>query len=141
MHTGLKAILLSSLGIMSGCAAMFNGSTQQVSVRSNEDDAKIYVNEAYIGKENAVTTFRKKENYVIRVDKEGCESVSVPATKSFDATTLLGIFIDYGIVSILLIDGAATGAWKKFDQTSYVVDPNCDAKMGEAAEPVKKTGA
>lgn len=106
---------------------MFNGSTQMVSVRSNVDDTSIYVNEGFIGKQNGVTTFKKKENYVIRVEKEGCESTSVNASKSFDATTLLGIFIDYGIVSILVIDGMATGAWQKFDQTSYVIDPRCPA--------------
>lgn len=122
----ISAVLLSST-LLSGCAAMFNGSTQMVSVRSNVDDTSIYVNEGFIGKQNGVTTFKKKENYVIRVEKEGCESTSVNASKSFDATTLLGIFIDYGIVSILVIDGMATGAWQKFDQTSYVIDPRCPA--------------
>lgn len=135
MKTTLKAAVLLALGMVTGCAAMFNGSTQMVSVRSNVDDAKIYVNEAYIGKENAVTSFRKKDNYVIRVEKDGCNSTSVPASKSFDATTLLGIFVDYGLVSILIVDGAATGAWQKFDQTSYVIDPDCDTGVGKSNEP------
>ncbi len=104
---------------------MFNGSSQQVAIRSNVDGAEIYVNEAYLGKGNAVTTFKKKENYVISARREGCDSVSLPAPKSFDATTLLGIFLDFGIITILVIDGVATGAWQQFDQTSYVVDPQC----------------
>lgn len=104
---------------------MFNGTTQTVSVRSNIDDAKLYVNEGYIGKGNGVTTFKKKKNYTITARKEGCQDVNIIPTKSFDATTLLGILIDWGLISILVIDGAATGAWKQFDQTSYVVDPQC----------------
>lgn len=115
------AILLS----LSGCAAMFNGASEQAFIRSNDSDAKIYVNEAYVGKGNAVAVLKKKENYTIRVEKEGCSSTTYPVSKSFDATTLLGILIDFGVVTILLVDGLATGAWQNFDQTSFIVDPNC----------------
>ncbi|MCK4326531.1 PEGA domain-containing protein [bacterium] len=102
---------------------MFHGSTQMVSIRSNVDDAKLYVNEAYIGTGNGVTTFRKNKNYTIVARKEGyADGVAIP-TKSFDATTLLGVLLDFGIISILVVDGICTGAWQQFDQTSYVVDP------------------
>ncbi len=110
---------------LSGCAAMFHGSTQQVAVRSNVPGTEIYANEAYIGKDNGVTTFQKNKNYTLTARKAGCTDVTVPASKSFDAITLLGVLIDFGIVSVLLIDGAATGAWQQFDQTSFVIDPRC----------------
>lgn len=109
----------------SGCATMFNGASQQVSVRSNVDDVELYVNEHYIGKGNSITTFKKKKNYTITARKEGCDAVTIPVSKSFDATTLLGIFIDFGIITILIVDGIGTGAWQQFDQTSYVIDPKC----------------
>lgn len=111
-----------------GCATMFHGATQMVSIRSNYDDAKLYVNEAYIGRGSGVTTFHKNKNYTIVARKEGCsDGVAIP-TKSFDAVTLLGILIDFGIISILVVDGACTGAWAQFDQTSFVVDPQCPGK-------------
>ncbi len=44
----------------SSCAAMFNGTTSQVSLRSNEDNAELYVNEAFIGKNSGVTVLKKK---------------------------------------------------------------------------------
>lgn len=113
--------------LLSGCAAMFHGTAEQVSIRSNQDNVELYVNEAYIGKGSGVTSFKKNKNYVITARKQGCEATTIPVTKSFDATTLLGIFIDLGIISILVIDGAGTGAWQQFDQTSYVVDPRCPA--------------
>jgi hypothetical protein len=116
------AILSSSL---SGCAAMFHGSSQQVAVRSNVPGTELYVNEAFVGKDNGVTTFQKRNNYMITARKAGCTDTTVPAPKSFDAITLLGVLIDFGLVSVLLIDGAATGAWQQFDQTSFVVDPRC----------------
>lgn len=122
----LSAILAIPLFFISGCATMFNGSSQQVSIRSNVDNAEIYVNEQYIGKGNGVTVFKKKQNYTITVRKPGCDDVTIPVSKSFDATTLLGIAIDFGVISILVVDGIGTGAWQQFDQTSYVIDPKCE---------------
>lgn len=122
----MKIFFVLSLGIvLTGCATMFNGASQQVSVRSNIDGAKLYVNEQYIGKGNGVTVLKKKKNYTITVRKKGCDTVSVPVIKSFDTTTLLGLFIDWGIFTILMVDGLATGAWQDFDQTSFVIDPQC----------------
>lgn len=128
MTRGVKTLVSSMVmaGVLSGCATMFNGSSQQVAIRSNQSDVDLYVNEAYIGRGNGVTTLRKKEEYVITARKEGCQPVTIPVSKSFDATTLLGVLIDFGIITILVVDGAGTGAWKKFDQTSYVIDPQCD---------------
>jgi len=110
---------------LSGCATMFHGSTQQVAVRSNVPGTELFVNEAYVGKDNGVTTFQKSKNYMIVARKPGCTDTTVPASKSFDAITLLGLFLDWGIISILMVDGAGTGAWQQFDQTSYVIDPRC----------------
>jgi len=126
LYKALKTVIAIILCIsIAGCATMFHGSTQMVSIRSNVDDAKLYVNEAYIGKGSGVATFRKNKRYTIVARKEGCsDGVALP-TKSFDAITLLGILIDWGIISILIIDGACTGAWTQFDQESYVVDPQC----------------
>lgn len=123
MRKVLSAVCV--LSMLSGCASIINGSSQQIAIRSNQPDADLYVNEALIGKGNAMTVFQKKQDYVITARKDGCNAVSMPVQKSFDATTLLGVLIDFGIISVLVVDGAATGAWKKFDQTSYVIDPQC----------------
>ncbi|MFH7408464.1 hypothetical protein [Acinetobacter variabilis] len=121
----LTPILAASFLFSTACATMFNGSSQTVNIRSNDTEAKIYVNEEYMRKNNAVYTFKKKENYVLKAEKVGCKTTTVIPQKTFDPTTLLGIFVDWGIISILVVDGAATGAWQKFNQTSYVVDPDC----------------
>ncbi|MFZ4552356.1 MAG: hypothetical protein ACOYNB_11090 [Aquabacterium sp.] len=104
---------------------MFHGTTQQVAIRSNVPGAELYVNEAYVGKDNGVTSFQKSKSYMITARKAGCTETTVPASKSFDAITLLGVFLDFGVFSVLVVDGAATGAWQQFDQTSFVVDPRC----------------
>ena len=119
-RTSVSIILLIS---MAGCATMFHGSSQTVTMRSNHDDTKFYVNEGYVGKGSAVAVFQKRQNYSIRASREGFADITIPATKSFDATCLLGILIDWGIISILCVDGLGTGAWQQFDQTVYVIDP------------------
>lgn len=87
---------------------MFHGSTQQVAVRSNVPGTEPYVNEAFVGKDNGVTTFQKRYNCMITARKAGCTDRTAPAPKSFDAITLLGVLVDFGLVTVLLIDGAAT---------------------------------
>lgn len=122
----INCIALTAIILLSGCAAMINGTTQQVSVRSNVQDAKIYANEEFIGIGNGVAVFRKKDDYVITARKDGCNDTSITASKSFDATTLLGLLIDFGLISILLVDGAVTGAWNRFDRTNYMIDMQCN---------------
>lgn len=122
----LRLLFLSATIVLStGCATMFNGSNQTVNIRTNDAEAKIYVNEEYMGKNQATYTFKKKENYVLKAEKEGCKTTTIIPQKSFDPTTLLGVLLDWGIISVLVVDGAATGAWQKFNQTSYVIDPDC----------------
>ena len=122
----LRLLFLSATIVLStGCATMFNGSNQTVNIRTNDAEAKIYVNEEYMGKNQATYTFKKKENYVLKAEKEVCKTTTIIPQKSFDPTTLLGVLLDWGIISVLVVDGAATGAWQKFNQTSYVIDPDC----------------
>ena len=118
-------LILMSLFMLNGCAAMFHGTSQQVSIQSKDRNARIYVNDAYLGDGNVITAFKKNKSYTIRVEKDGCDSVTIPVSKSFDPTTLLGVLIDGGIVSILVVDGLGTGAWQQFDQTAYIVNPQC----------------
>jgi hypothetical protein len=121
-------LLAVTFSLLTGCAAMFHGTTQQISIRSNVPDTDLYVNEAYVGKGSGVIALNKNGTYVITAKKEGCTTSQYPISKSFDGITLLGVFIDLGLVSILVVDGAATGAWKQFDQTSFVLDPVCSKK-------------
>lgn len=123
-----RYLLISMVSIslvLTGCAAMFHGTSQQITVRSNVAGTDLYANETWIGRENAVTVFRKSHQYTLSARKAGCADAIMPASKSFDAITLLGILIDFGVISVLVIDGAATGAWQQFDQTSYIIDPRC----------------
>jgi hypothetical protein len=107
------------------CATMFHGSSDQISIRSKEPGTTIYIDEAEVGTDNAVHAVPKKGNHTIRVSKSGCTDRSVPIKYSFDGVSLLGVLLDLGIISILMVDGIGTGAVSKADQTNYILSPKC----------------
>ena len=119
----LLAVLV--LIVNSACATMFNGSSTSVSIRSEDPKAKLYLNDTYIGQGGATVSVSKKGNHSIRATKEGCGDGTTAVQKKFDPTSLLGLLIDFGIVSMLIVDAAATGAIQDIEPKNYVVNPNC----------------
>jgi len=114
-----------------GCATIFHGSSETIHVRSEEADTLFFANDRDIGKgSSAVTALPKKglSKAVLRAEKTGCETKSVPIATEFDGLTLLGILIDFGLISILVVDWAATGAVTKAAQTDYILTPECPKK-------------
>lgn len=118
-------MVVAVLVLNSACATMFNGSSASVSIRSEDPKAKLYLNDTYIGQGGATVSVSKKGNHSIRATKEGCGDGTTAIQKKFDPTSLLGILIDFGIVSMLIVDGAATGAISDIEPKNYVVNPNC----------------
>lgn len=125
----LIAIVTALVFLVSGCAAMFSGTKDTITMRSHEKGTTFYVNEAEAGRDSAVWVLSKNNNSnaFIRASKEGCEDVTMPIPTEFDGLTLLGLLIDLGLISILIIDGAATGAWTKAAQTNFILTPKCPA--------------
>ena len=116
---------------LSGCASMFHGTSDVIHMRSEEPDTRFFVNEREIGKgTSAVTAVPKKElsKAVLRAEKQACNTKSTPIPTEFDAVTLLGILIDFGIISILVVDWAASGAVTKASQTDFILTPDCPKK-------------
>ena len=118
-------VCVVSLLLNSACATMFNGSSTTVTVRSEDPKAKLYYNDTYVGQGSASFPVSKKGSHAVRATKEGCGDGSVAIQKKFDPTSLLGILIDLGIVSMLIVDGVATGAIQDIEPKNYVVNPNC----------------
>ncbi len=119
------AALSTVLVLNSACATMFNGSSASISIRSEDPKAKLYLDDTFIGTGGATVSVSKKGNHSVRASKEGCGDGTTALQKKFDPTSLLGILLDFGIVSMLIIDGAATGAISDIEPKNYVVNPNC----------------
>ncbi len=112
----------------SGCASIFHGTKDTVYLRSEEPDTHFYCNNRDIGiGTSAVVSINKKDlsSTTLRAEKTGCTTKTTPIETEFDGTTLLGILIDWGLISILVVDWGANGAVTRASQNDYVLTPNC----------------
>jgi hypothetical protein len=124
MRKGVCGILiLSGLISLSGCASIIRGSNDTISVNSLEQDAVIYVDGAPRGKGSIAVDVRRGKPHDLVVKKEGCQDIAIKTTDRFDSVTLLGILIDWGIVSIP-VDLISGSAWKQ-DPATYTITPLC----------------
>lgn len=96
-----RAVLVAlSLSVsLSSCATLINGSTDTVTIVSEEENSKIFVNGQFRGWNDAIVELERGEVHHIVVSKEGCEDVTENTGEAFDSRTLLGFFMAYGILS------------------------------------------
>lgn len=96
-----KKILLGSLGfasaiVFTGCAGMFSGSTQQLTIKSNVDGATVEMNGRVIGQTPVSTMIEKRKDLLITVKKEGYQEATIPLNTTFDPMALVGL-LSYGL--------------------------------------------
>ncbi len=129
MSSSMRLFFVGLVAVgLQGCAAIFTGTSQQISLQSSVPDTKFFVNGRPVGKgSSALATIRKKDlrKTILLAQKEGCEDATAPVDAVFNGHTLWGMFWDLGLISVLVVDGAATGAWTKAGNTHYYLDPNC----------------
>lgn len=119
--------LILSVTLFTGCASMFSGTTQNILVRSEVKGTKLYLNNEEIGTDSASVQISKKNlrNAVLMAKKPGCSDSQTFINTKFDATSLLGILIDFGLVTILVVDWGITGAVNEAERTNYLLNPSC----------------
>lgn len=112
---------------ISGCATIISGTTETIHVRSYEPGTKLFLNDREIGTEFVDVTIPKKElKYsVLSAKKDGCQAKSTNIRTRFDSLSLLGLLIDFGLISILAVDWAYTGAIHQADKANYILTPDC----------------
>jgi uncharacterized protein YceK len=123
---------------VSGCASIFHGTDDTVYVRSSEPDTTFYANNREIGKGSSATvTIPKKrlDATVLRGEKAGCNAKAASIETKFDAITLLGVLIDWGLISILVIDWGINGATVRVAQNDYVLTPECATLSQKLMQP------
>jgi hypothetical protein len=109
---------------ISGCAYMFRGTSDQITIQSPDKDSQIYLDGVLIGKGSAMATVEKGKKSTIVAKKPGCSDHLVQTGSRFDAVTLLGILLDFGVISILVVDNLTGAMWKTYPLV-YNVNPIC----------------
>ena len=110
----------------SGCSTIIHGSHDQVKIYSKEAGSSLYVNNKEVGKDSVEVPLRRGKISELRASKPGCEDAKANSDVFFDATTLLGIFIDLGIFTVTT--DIATGNAYRVDPLEYELNPQCPAK-------------
>jgi hypothetical protein len=123
----LRLIVLAFVILCTGCASMFSGTTQNLLLRSDVKGTKLYLNNEEVGTDTATVQIAKKnlKNAVLIAKKPGCTDYSTHVNTVFDPTSLLGILIDFGLISILVVDWGITGAVNEAEKTNYLLNPTC----------------
>ncbi len=110
--------------LFTGCASMIHGTSDQVTINSLEKNTTIYIDGAPRGNDVAMADLKRGKVHFIRVEKKGCQDVSSETSKTFDPTSLFGVLLDFGIITIPM-DFVIGGAMK-INPTSYTVTPICN---------------
>jgi hypothetical protein len=124
---------------LSGCAYLFHGTSDQINIHSTDPDAMIYLNNRLIGRGSATATVDRGQEYTIVAKASGCADGIDRTSYRFDPISLLGLLIDVGIISILVVDMGATGAAWKTHPLSYTVNPICPAVASQQGESRTRT--
>jgi len=121
MYNCLKYLVISLTVLLSGCASMFNGNQQQVSIKTHPD-AEIFIDNRYAGNGQTQKWLNRDSTHVIRVTQGECEQ-SYTTQARFNKTSLLGLFLDLGLISIP-VDFITGAAWDIYPNR-FIMQPEC----------------
>ncbi len=110
------SFLLLSFIYINGCATIFSGGSEDVSLESDPPKAKVLLNGSTMGKTPLTLKLKKGKSYMIEFIKEGFENKTLNMSYSLGAGWLI-LDILSGLIGIIV--DAATGNWNEFEYTHY----------------------
>ena len=112
----ITTFLLITFIYLNGCATIFSGSSEDVSLESDPPKAKVLLNGSSMGKTPLTLKLQKGKSYIIEFIKEGYENKTLNLSYSLGAGWLI-LDILSGLIGIIV--DAATGNWNKFEYSNY----------------------
>ncbi|MBU3700232.1 MAG: PEGA domain-containing protein [Candidatus Kapabacteria bacterium] len=101
--------------LLQGCATVFKGSNELLTIQSDPPGARVIINGLEVGTSPAAALVNGTKNQTILLVKDGYESRTVFVTSSIGAGWVIADVI-FGFWP-LVID-AATGNWKSLDESA-----------------------
>lgn len=112
----ITTFLLITFIYLNGCATIFSGSSEDVSLESDPPKAKVLLNGSSMGKTPLTLKLQKGKSYIIEFIKEGYENKTLNLSYSLGAGWLI-LDILSGLIGIIV--DAATGNCNKFEYSNY----------------------
>ncbi len=102
--------LLALVIMLMGCATIMHGSSQTVGISSSPSGARVTINGEYRGETPLRVDLARKQDYIIKVEKEGFEPASSTITSKVSGMTF-GNIIFGGLIG-LAVDAGSGGMYK-----------------------------
>lgn len=126
MKTGIKTFLISgvtaSMLLLSGCATVFKGSDQVLTITSDPDGATVRIDGKPVGVTPLSTKVKKNSADSIMIEKDGYRTETMPLDKKYDGIALLNIFWDLSTTDFI------TGAAYEYQPSTYHFKMKKEAK-------------
>ncbi|MCR5063912.1 MAG: PEGA domain-containing protein [Treponema sp.] len=113
------ACLITFVLMLSGCATIISGSTQDLTFESNPEGAKIYLDGKLMGVTPFTVSLHRNKYKKIRVEKEGYETFERDLNKKFNCVSLLNVLLGGFLGSTT--DGVS-GAMFNYEDNSYFIE-------------------
>ncbi len=111
-------LVIPTVIFLSGCATIFSGTSDNVTIKSVPNGAKVEINGNPIGRTPITTPIKRSLTPPqVQLKLEGYDSRSIALQNSFNSISLFNLFF----LPAWLID-AVTGSMMKYDITTYEVD-------------------
>lgn len=104
--------------VLTGCALIFHGTTDEVSFQTKPSQSEVYINGLYRGDTPLKLELKSNKDYLVEIKKEGFKTFSTEITNSVGVGYII-LDIFGGLIPVV-IDGA-TGAWFMLDQDAINV--------------------
>ena len=106
------------VGLLLGCATLFNDKDPPVSFMSDPSAAKVYVNGSYMGDTPLAIELKTDKEYTIEFRKEGYDTKTYFLNNKIGAVWII-LDIVGGLIPVVI--DAATGAWYEFNNENITV--------------------
>lgn len=91
MRVFIILFLFASFGFFSGCATIISGSNKNITITSEPQEAKVYINGGYRGKTPVQLSLKTNKDYSIRISKKGYDEGTAIINRSFNAMAILNL--------------------------------------------------
>ena len=112
----IVVFILFSFLLYSGCATIFQGSKDEISISSEPSEAKILVNGHDVGKTPKILSLKRGQEYYVEFVKQGYKKMGIKLSYGIGAGWII-LDILTGLIGILV--DAITENWYGFDLESY----------------------
>ena len=108
------AVVWGAFGV--GCATMFTGSAQQVTVSSQPPGARVIVNGGYSGVTPVALLLKTERDYTVTLQREGFQDTTAPIFREFNPVAALNL-----LSPVCWVVDIATGALWRLTPTGVYV--------------------